>query len=511
MPCNEMNLSCVMNPSEDRRKSGSRRHVEILERRILDLESAQHRMMQSHQQTSRPLRNDVGNDVEIRSEAPSGPVIGVSGTAGPHVFQLPVQLCTETFELDDPGITVSDHTVQLEYRLLQSFFNYQPLWVNAVDKKLFWEHRESRKPSMWYSHFLEAAMLASAARTSDSSAVRSLGERYSNQTKAGIIQALEDPSAASMQGFLILSDYEVCQGREHIGWQLCGKRKTFPLRKTTVLHWLICKHHVGMACRLLTDLGLHEPSGASEEAESTHMKKARLHLLSACITFEGIWCMYLGRPSMIRRSVLQAAAQCCEEYEWSDSSTVAAWLDLCGPMADICEVLNSTRLPNTDEKASLSRLDANLHSWLEKLPSSFVRNEPNAYEVLMQYCKARILVQRASGPGDEPPEVHRVRTYDAAIRIIHLLLLYRQTNGINQIRSVMLDTANFAIAALVDQFLERPDFLESKKSNYQWLRLAIESMMTVQPYFPIVGHKLQSMADTVEGTVLASLFTAVEP
>jgi hypothetical protein len=273
----------------------------------------------------------------------------------------------------------------------------------------------------------------------------------------------------------------------------------------------MCTHHVGMACRLLTELGLHEPSEASEEAESTHIRNARLHLLSACITFESIWCMYLGRPSLIHRSVLQAAALCCEEYQWSDSSTVAAWLGLCGPMADICEILSSKHLPNTDEKAIISRLDANLHSWLEKLPSSFVCNEPNAYEVLMQYCKARILVQRASGPGDGPPEVHRVRSYDAAIRIIQLLLVYRQTNGINQIRSVMLDTANFAIAALVDQFLEHPNLLESEKRDYQWLRLAIESMMTVQPYFPIVGHKLQSMADTVEGTVLASLFTAVEP
>jgi hypothetical protein len=105
-----------------------------------------------------------------------------------------------------------------------------------VDEELFWEHRESRKPSMWYSQFLEAAMLASAARLSDSSAVRSQAERYSNQAKTGIIQALEDPSAASMQGFLILSDYEVCQGRQQIGWQLCGKRKLSFFRKTTVLH-----------------------------------------------------------------------------------------------------------------------------------------------------------------------------------------------------------------------------------------------------------------------------------
>ena len=273
----------------------------------------------------------------------------------------------------------------------------------------------------------------------------------------------------------------------------------------------MCRRHLGMACRLLTDLGLHEPSEASEEAESIHMKGARLHLLSACIALEGIWCMYLGRPSSIRRSVFQVAALSCEEYQWSDSSTLAAWLSLCGPMADICEVLNSKRPPNADEKTCLSRLNTNLHSWLDKLPSSFVYNEPNAYEVLMQYCKARILVQQASGPGDKAAGVHRVGIYDAAIRIIYLLLIYRQTKGINQVRSVMLETANFAIATIVDQFLEYPDLIEPEKRDYQWLRLAIESMMNIQPYFPIVGHMLHSLRDTVEGTLLASLFRAMEP
>lgn len=221
--------------------------------------------------------------------------------------------------------------------------------------------------------------------------------------------------------------------------------------------------------------------------------------------------MYLGRPSSIQRSVLKVAALSCEEHQWPDSSTLAAWLSLCGPMADICEILNSKRPPNANDKTCLSQLNTNLHSWLGKLPSSFVYNEPNAYEVLMQYCKAQILVQQASGPGDKAAEVHRVGIYDAAIRIIHLLLIYRQTKGINQVRSVMLETANFAIATIVDQYLEYPDLIKPEKRDFQWLRLAIESMMNIQPYYPIVSHILHSLADTVKGTLLASLFRATEP
>lgn len=266
-----------------------------------------------------------------------------------------------------------------------------------------------------------------------------------------------------------------------------------------------------MACRLLTDLGLHEPFEASEEAASVHMKEARLHLLSASIALEGIWCMYLGRPSSIHRSVLQAAALLCEECRWPDSATLAAWLGLCEPMADICEVLSSNRPPSADEKTRLSLLNIDLHRWFEKLPTGFVYDEPDAYAVLMQYCKARILVQQASGPGEEAAEIHRVRIYDAAIRIIRLLLIYRQTQASQQIRSVMLETVNFAIATLVDQYLEYPYLMETHNSDISWLRLAIESIQKIQPHFPILGRMLHSLMVSVQGSPVAPLFGATGP
>jgi len=84
---------------------------------------------------------------------------------------------------------------------------------------------------MWYSKFLETVMLACAARLSTSSAVRSLGERYSLQAKADVLQALEIPSAASMQAFMLLSEYEVSYGRDRIGWMLCGKEAVLLARK----------------------------------------------------------------------------------------------------------------------------------------------------------------------------------------------------------------------------------------------------------------------------------------
>lgn len=281
-----MDLSCSVDHNGDRRKSGSRRHVETLERRILDLEGLLHRTTQSRQQ-SELLWED---DADARSEGAGVPVASVpqtsayaaaplyaspsstldlslaegllalnshsthpgtepcasfhsrrrgqdSGAFGPtsqyHARSSGIiqsyhhhgHPCTKEDELAHLGIALDTNTVQVRCRLLQSFFRYQPLWVNAVDENLFWEHRESRESSMWYSNFLEAVMLASACRLSNSSAVRSLGEQYFIQAKADILQALENPSAASLQGFLMLSEYEVSQGRERMGWQFCGKRQ----------------------------------------------------------------------------------------------------------------------------------------------------------------------------------------------------------------------------------------------------------------------------------------------
>ncbi|KAK5692378.1 hypothetical protein LTR97_010686 [Elasticomyces elasticus] len=558
-----MDLPCAVKRNGDRRKAGSRRHVETLEQRILDLESLQHRIMKTREQSelsgedrsgvrSAGARSDgaassdpsdprtVASRVKHGHQLPpetlnldpaetlpaldsdwtgilpsvelssmfdnesSGQASSVLGPApqyhalSPGMMQ-PHQLqqyqyhgdpYKTTDEANNVEIAVGTNTVHLKRKLLQSFFRYQPLWVTAVDEELFWEYRESRGSSMWYSNFLETVMLACAARLSSSSAVRSLGKQYSIQARADITRALEIPSAASLQGFLMLSEYEVSQGRDSMGWQLCVNK------------------YLGMACRLLTDLGLHEPPG---EAETILVKRARLHLLGACIALEGIWCIYLGRPSSIPRSVLRTATTLCEQFQCPGSTTLAAWVGLCGPMADICNVLSSSHPFDAEGKIQLAGLSVDLYSWFDKLPTDFVYDEPNAYAVLMQYCKAQILVQQASCCGEGSAEEHRVRIYDAAIRIIRLLLIHRQTQGNDYIRSVMLDTVNFALDTLVNQHLQHPDLIRFQEHDIQWLRMAVESMINMQARFPIVNRRLQSLAVAAKGTSLSPLFKAFDP
>ncbi|KAL4963386.1 Zn(II)2Cys6 transcription factor [Aspergillus stella-maris] len=576
-PCQQMDLPCAVDRNGDRRKAGSRRHVETLEQRVMELEGLLQRPLQNRQRNELSSwedndepRSEDGVPVPVSvpvSSATSAQQNGISMTAkasGSYALQPSTAIlslaedllaleedgprartrscaslgeegtgqsigslgptsqyhaqsstecqtqshantntntnahcaaCPKTDELAVLGIAVSTNTSQVKCRLLQSFYRYQSLWVNAVDEELFWDYREKPEPSMWYSGFLEAVMLASAARLSNSSAVRSLGEQYAIQAKAEIWQALENPSPASVQGFLMLSEYEISQGRERMGWQLCG-----------------------MACRLLSDLGLHETLDLAETTHPIHIQTARLHLFGACISLEGIWCMYLGRPSSIPRYMLQTAVTSCAQYQGPESSTLSTWVGLCGHMADICEVLNSSRPLTADAKTTLARLAENLHTWLDTLPPEFIYDElnaadlePAAYAIHMQYCKIQILVLQASAPTTISTSTTSTTTtttnqiYTSALRIIRLLLIYRQIHGTERIRSVMLDTVNLALATLIEQYIQHPALLETRKRDIQWLRLAFKNMVNIQPHFPMIGRMLNSLVAASEGTRLAKV------
>jgi hypothetical protein len=119
------------------------------------------------------------------------------------------------------GIAIDVDCPRVRDRMLRSHFKYQTLWASVVDKEVFFDHR-TRGTSFWYSSFLETVLLASAARLSTSDDIRSLSHKYAARARQGIPLALETPSAASLQGFLLLSEFEVTQGRDRIGWMLCG-------------------------------------------------------------------------------------------------------------------------------------------------------------------------------------------------------------------------------------------------------------------------------------------------
>lgn len=121
------------------------------------------------------------------------------------------------------AIHLHSDSEQLISLLLRSFFRDQRLWVDVVHEKTFRTHRERRARSQWYCTFLESVLLACGARGSTSSTVRSLRYEYAKRAKAELLTEIESPTPASMQGCLLLSEYEVSQGNDRFGWMLCGE------------------------------------------------------------------------------------------------------------------------------------------------------------------------------------------------------------------------------------------------------------------------------------------------
>ena len=129
-------------------------------------------------------------------------------------------------EEDVVGIDLDPSSPKLRIQLLQSFFKYQTLWVDIVNKETFLLHQANQSGSKWYSKFLENAMLACGSRLSTSKRVRALGPSYHERAKSEALAAMAKPTPANLQAFLLLSEYEVTLGNDRMGWMFCGKTET---------------------------------------------------------------------------------------------------------------------------------------------------------------------------------------------------------------------------------------------------------------------------------------------
>lgn len=126
---------------------------------------------------------------------------------------------------DFVGIDLDPSSPHLQRQLLESFFKYQTLWVDVVDKEMFLLHQGSGQESRWWSEFLENVMLACGTRLSTSQTIRALGAKYCEKACALALEAMSEPTPANLQGFLLLSEYEVTKGNDRPGWMYCGQSK----------------------------------------------------------------------------------------------------------------------------------------------------------------------------------------------------------------------------------------------------------------------------------------------
>lgn len=109
------------------------------------------------------------------------------------------------------------------FRQRLTFSDLLLLMQVIVDETSFEAGRALVTRSEYYSTFLENALLSCATRMSTSGGVRALGSQYAARAKSEIAQELEYSNIATLQGFLLLSDFEATRGRDRLGYMYCGK------------------------------------------------------------------------------------------------------------------------------------------------------------------------------------------------------------------------------------------------------------------------------------------------
>ncbi|KAL2674286.1 hypothetical protein Neosp_012737 [[Neocosmospora] mangrovei] len=417
---------------------------------------------------------------------------------------------SEDAATDAVAIDLDPDSPHLRDNLLQSFFKYQTLWVEVVDRATFTTHQAAGASSRWYSGFLENAMLAAGTRLSTSKSVRALGPKYMERAKQEALQAMSEPTPAGLQGFLLLSEYEVTQGNDRAGWMFCG-----------------------MACRMLSDLGLHEHVGVNGTSSEAHKqsKEGDLYyaLLSACVVYEGVWTLYLGRPSSISRSVMDVVASRCRARRVGDSPWLNAWVGLCMSMADISEVLNARHLSDSERASSLRELFKQTEEWYQNLPPELAYHEDRlmdmdlaGYGLHTQYCKVQILVRRALATLSNPRKRRHSQSesgrgtqtscddsssviYRYALRTARLIVTYREAFGMEKIPSIVLDNAVVAATVMIEHS-SRADNVDGLQHQTMWLRQLVKSMELVYPHFPVVGRMLDYIKQICGSGPLCDMF-----
>ncbi|KIW98469.1 uncharacterized protein Z519_00130 [Cladophialophora bantiana CBS 173.52] len=406
-----------------------------------------------------------------------------------------------------PGTQIDMDCDRLKTLLFNNYCNFQTLSVTIINREIFLSRQALGIRSQHYSKFLENSLLACSARLSTSAAVRALGSSFAMRAKSEIVSELEDPNMATLQGMLLLSDYEMTEGRDRVGWMYCG-----------------------IACRLIVDLGLHHmwAKNSDQDVANTHEESFRASVALGCFVYETLWSLYLGRPSHI--TILSPSISAYAGHV-SDNPTLRPWFDLCVLIAEITALLNRPSPMQASTLSRLSELDEKLRRWYTLLPADIALDYSNvsgldavAYGLHMQYLRVQMLLhslpisthrKRKQGEGtDQPPvlrnwtaETSRQLVHHNAVKIAQLGITYRQIFGVEKTPSVMLDNLYVAATILISDLLgAEPSSVD--ENGLRWLRLLDEMMKDLQPHFHITARMRRTLARIVEGCpLLADVFT----
>ncbi|KIW32992.1 uncharacterized protein PV07_04497 [Cladophialophora immunda] len=436
---------------------------------------------------------------QMRQSCPSR---GKGAYFGPSC-PLHVSSPSDTRGQDDAGpiprVHVDMDSARLKSVLIDSYCRFQKCTVDLVHRESFLSHRKEGLRSQYYSTFYENSALACSARLSTSAAVRALSSAYAKRAKADLVAELQDPNLATVQGLLLLSDYEMSEGHDRVGWIYCG-----------------------IACRILIDLGLHkEPVDTTRDID---LDPNHAHICASatagCLVYETLWCFYLGRQSTLSVSGMPLAVSIADA---SENVTLRPWLDLCVFLAEITALINDQASIDNRTIDRLSELEQGLRHWHKNLPASIALDQNNisaldsaAYGLHMQFLRVQILLHSLPSVNSRKrkhsdhgyaspnpvlrgwsPEASQEVLHHNAVTIIQLAVTYRETFGVETTPSIVLDNLFVAATALIAHLRRLPP-QSIDDTGVHWLKLADEMLEALQVHFHITARMRRTLACLVE-------------
>ncbi|KAK6385516.1 hypothetical protein LTS17_001084 [Exophiala oligosperma] len=272
-----------------------------------------------------------------------------------------------------------ENTAEFKQTYLQKWWKFQDMSIYLVDPKLYMTAYERGVRSQHYSEFSLNALLACSMRLDKSESIRNLSRAYAEKAKREIPRELEIPTMSTVHGFCLLSDYECTNGSENLGWI-----------------------YVGMACRLIITLGLHQD--CSELTNSGFLSKedalARQRMTYGVFVYEQTWSLFLGRPSSLKASHIQHPflPSGCSSYQ---AHLLAGWVDLCTLIRKVVNTCTCIKHHFQSCLPKCKQLEEALRSWERNLPPELawsgkdpVSWPPSLCALYMQFCNIQLLLHR---------------------------------------------------------------------------------------------------------------------
>lgn len=254
-------------------------------------------------------------------------------------------------------------------------------------------------------------------------------------------EELKRPQITTIQALLLLSVVYCAIGRDTKGWLFTG-----------------------MACRLVFDLGIHKDitEKASPVHSSRHVAQTRQLTFWACVVFDRLWALYLGRPYCLKIDDSTQQIMWKKVDDSWEARMAYAWVTLLEIVGDICDVLNADFLSHEN----LTRLEQKLQSWRNNLDASlrYEKGCPASMSSLhIQFCAAMILLHqpvakfgsRSLESEDRSAHSRRQCIHFATTIASYLQDFQQQYGDATQLSGVALHSTALAATTLIAIIAER--------------------------------------------------------